>query len=279
MATRIPDRRENARRFAELEGPHRRAIIRTVNRGRAAEGKRDAVIAIGVARRQQRFWRRAWLIAPVLGVVQAFTIDPLVALLNAAVAGGALGTMAWWFWSRARRAERANLLAVGARVADDDTAQRGLFARLTGRGAASTDAAPPPRRPGGSTRERASKGGGDGGKGGDDGGRDPRRWWRLDRRSWRRDGGRGGEGGPRGDGGGQGGRHRGGHLPGTGSGGHLPGASGGDDPRTGDPDTDDTAAEGGAGDLEEDRGPGRGQPTARTPGRAPYRPRGNKRRR
>ena len=119
---RIPDQRENQRRFAELDAPTRRGIIRAVNRGNAAEPRRHAMIAIGVARRQKRFWRRAWLVAPAIGVIQAFMIEPLVALVNTIVSSLMLGGMAWWFWSRADRAEHTNLAAVGARVSDTDTA-------------------------------------------------------------------------------------------------------------------------------------------------------------
>lgn len=140
---RIPDRRENARRFAELDAVERREIARAVNRGRAVNTRRDAVIAVGVARRQQRFWGRAWLLAPALGVVQAFTVDPLAAIANTLASLVALGGMCLWFHRRARRSEAANLALLGDRVLDADPPSRGrLTSRLTGR----RGAAPPARQ-------------------------------------------------------------------------------------------------------------------------------------
>jgi hypothetical protein len=105
---KIPDKAEHQRRFAGLELTQRRAIIRAVNRGQVLEDRKLAALAVGVARRQQRFWRVAWLIGPALGVLQLLYTDPQVALINGAVGTVTLGLLSWWWFTRARRAEQLN---------------------------------------------------------------------------------------------------------------------------------------------------------------------------
>jgi hypothetical protein len=108
----VPDRDEHRRRFAALDVSDRRAIIKAVNRGQAVEIRKHAPLAVGVARQQQRFWRWAWVVGPVIGVVQ------LRAGWQVALVNGLLGTLflaaLCWFWvTRARRAEEANLERMG----------------------------------------------------------------------------------------------------------------------------------------------------------------------
>ena len=105
---KIPDRAEHQRRFAALTLPERRKIIKAVNRGKVVEERKHAVLAIGVARRQQRFWKWAWLVGPLVGVMQFLTLDPMAALLNAGVASMALAALAYYWDSRAKRAEELN---------------------------------------------------------------------------------------------------------------------------------------------------------------------------
>jgi hypothetical protein len=115
--TRDDARRLNER-FGMLGRAERRAIVRAVNRGEAMPRRRDAEIAVGVARRQQRFWSRAWLLGPAIAVVQvlATPIGWLEGLLLAAWGALLLGMMAAWWWTRARRAEHENLLVLGGRA-------------------------------------------------------------------------------------------------------------------------------------------------------------------
>lgn len=111
----IPDKKENARRFAELSLQDRREIGRAVNRGRAVEKRSHAVIAVGVARRQQRFWRFAWLLGPILGLIQLPFIEFEAAMVNLVLGTVMLGGMAaYWSW-RARQSEAANLAVAGSR--------------------------------------------------------------------------------------------------------------------------------------------------------------------
>jgi len=120
---RVRFTREDARRlnerFALLGRAERRAIIRAVNRGEAMPRRKDAELAIGVARRQQRFWSRAWLLGPAIALVQvlATPIGWVEGLLLAAWGMLLLGMMAAWWWTRARRAELENLRVVGGRGA------------------------------------------------------------------------------------------------------------------------------------------------------------------
>ncbi len=105
-------------RFALLDRPERRAIVRAVNRGIPMERRRDAELAIGVARRQQRFWSRAWLLGPAIALIQVLVtpIGWMEGLLLAAWGSMLLGMMAAWWWTRARRAELENLRVVGGRL-------------------------------------------------------------------------------------------------------------------------------------------------------------------
>lgn len=115
--------------FSRLDRSERRAILRAVNRGVAVERRKDAEIAVGVARRQQRFWKRAWLIGPSIAGVQALVtpIGVRDGILLAVWGTSVLGIMAAWWFKRARRAELLNLELVGGRG-------RGSSARGTTRG-------------------------------------------------------------------------------------------------------------------------------------------------
>lgn len=120
---RIPDQAENRRLFAQLDGAERRAVIRCVNRGRTAPTRRLAPLAVGVARRQQRFWRYSWLMGPIIGLAQALVVEPSMAFANALVATSGLLLLSLWFGFRARRAEQLNLeVAAGRRKPGDDAA-------------------------------------------------------------------------------------------------------------------------------------------------------------
>ena len=105
-------------RFALLDRSERRTIVRAVNRGIPMERRRDAELAVGVARRQQRFWSRAWLLGPIIAFVQVL-VTPIGWVEGLLLAGWGtllLGMMAAWWWTRARRAELENLRVVGNRL-------------------------------------------------------------------------------------------------------------------------------------------------------------------
>jgi hypothetical protein len=132
--TREEARRLNER-FALLGRAERRAIVRAVNRGDAMAKRRDAELAVGVARRQQRFWTRAWLLGPAIAVVQVLVtpIGWMEGLLLAAWGALLLGMMAAWWWTRARRAELRNLEVLGSRGLRDTARDAGGPDRGRGR--------------------------------------------------------------------------------------------------------------------------------------------------
>lgn len=106
---RIPDKQEHQSRLMKLDFKERRAIVRAVNRGRAVENKAHAGLAVGVARRQQRFWKVAWLLGPIIAVVQLIFVSVEAAITNGIIGTVALGMMsAYWLW-RAKRSEELNL--------------------------------------------------------------------------------------------------------------------------------------------------------------------------
>jgi hypothetical protein len=119
--------------FSRLDRGERRAILRAVNRGVAVERRKDAEIAVGVARRQQRFWKRAWLIGPFIAGVQALVtpIGVRDGIILAVWGTSVLGIMAAWWFKRARRAELLNLELVGRR-------RGGAGAKGSGRGTAAS---------------------------------------------------------------------------------------------------------------------------------------------
>lgn len=259
---RIPDKRENQRRFAELDTQHRRAIVRAVNRGEPVGVRKHAVLAVGLAERQQRFWRLAWLMGPALGVVQAFAVDPMVGLVNGLLATFGIAVVSWWFYSRARRAELLNReIAEGRKApgprpkpsggstdAGAGTSRWRVWERFTRRGASSAPA-------GGSTNDGAA-GRGDDGSGGGDRHRPAR--------------GTGGGHLP----------HASGRLPGSRGAGSGGGAGG---KASGDASADGSTEGGPAGDGGSQGGSGRDTPPVDPqrvpPGQRPYQPRRRKRRR
>lgn len=117
---RIPDKHEHQTKMMQLDLKDRRAIVRAVNRGRAVEKKKHAPLAVGVARRQQRFWKYAWLLGPVLGAIQLLISTVEAAVANMIISTVALGMMsAFWLW-RAKRSEERNLALMEGRGPDRD---------------------------------------------------------------------------------------------------------------------------------------------------------------
>ena len=104
-----------------LDRDTKRRIRRAVNRGQAAENRREAALAVVIARSQQRFWRFAWLFGPALALVLMIREPLAVVVANAILALLVFALMAVLFTRRARRAEAANLERArqGKRKRDD----------------------------------------------------------------------------------------------------------------------------------------------------------------
>lgn len=106
--TKLLTAEEHQRRWSALAYGDRRTIIKAVNKGLPAENRAHALLAITLARRQQRFWKWAWILSPLAALLTlsqgfvAYAANTLVSLI-------AIGFLSWWFSSRAQRAEQANI--------------------------------------------------------------------------------------------------------------------------------------------------------------------------
>ena len=107
--SKVPDGSDYREAWAALDRDGRRRVRRAVNRGEALESRSEARVAVVLARSQRRFWRWGWAIGPVLVLALTFREGWQVALTNTGFVLLVVGGMAWFFGSRARRAEERNL--------------------------------------------------------------------------------------------------------------------------------------------------------------------------
>ncbi|MEX0868781.1 MAG: hypothetical protein WD011_03835 [Nitriliruptoraceae bacterium] len=111
------ERKARHHEFAALPATERREIVRQVNRGEPVTVRRHAPLAIAVAERQVRFWKYAWLLGPVLAVVQLLISDePIVALSNGLLGTLVLGGFSYFWIRRAQRSVRANAAIAQRRI-------------------------------------------------------------------------------------------------------------------------------------------------------------------
>lgn len=104
---RIPDKETYQRAWSEMTFGQRREILRAVARGQAMRRRKDARLAVFTARNQQKYWKWAWLIAPLVAL---FALPDLLAVaIQAILLSVITGGFAWYRISRARTAEAANL--------------------------------------------------------------------------------------------------------------------------------------------------------------------------
>ncbi len=108
---RIPDQAEFNRLWSQIPVSDRRRILRAENRGQVLESRKEAALAVVMARRQQRFWRWAWLLGPLMAIplanlvgIEGLGRQAAYALFGAAV----LLAMSGFYTRRARRAEEGN---------------------------------------------------------------------------------------------------------------------------------------------------------------------------
>lgn len=108
----LPDAAEHATLWRGLSFQERRSFLRAVRRGEAAASRKEARIAVGVARQQQRYWRYAWLIGPAIALaLSGRSTSELV--ISALLGTLAMGAMSVWSYRRAQRSELANLELLG----------------------------------------------------------------------------------------------------------------------------------------------------------------------
>lgn len=111
--SRVPSPAEHARLWAGMEFQDRRRVMRSVNRGEGLDSRADAKVGVGVARQQQRYWSRVWLVGPLMGLV---LLPAWLEVAVAAVLGTAMmAVLSRWRLRRARAAEQANLERLGRR--------------------------------------------------------------------------------------------------------------------------------------------------------------------
>lgn len=112
----IPGKVESQRQFTQLPAAERRLILKAVNRGQEVPNRKHAHIGVWIARRQVRFWMYAWIIGPLIGIVQfALGQTPEQVLLNAGGATAFLLLLSTFWMRRARRAEARNLALATSR--------------------------------------------------------------------------------------------------------------------------------------------------------------------
>ena len=109
MAVEIPTRDEHRAAWASLTMADRRRVMRAVTRGVAVEDRKDAKLALGAAEQQKGFWKWAWGLGPMLGLVVAFSDEWIVAVVNGFVSTLLIIALSRWRWLRADRAQQANL--------------------------------------------------------------------------------------------------------------------------------------------------------------------------
>lgn len=104
---RLPDKAAFDERWRSMGWGQRREFLRTVGRGEAMRKRSDARIAVMVARQQQRYWKWAWLLGPL---VSLFLLPDWIALaINAALISAVTGGFAFYKHRRAVASEQANL--------------------------------------------------------------------------------------------------------------------------------------------------------------------------
>lgn len=109
--SKIPSPAEHARLWAKLPSSDRRRIFRAVNRGESLTNRKEARLAIGAARQQIRYWRRAWLFGPAMGLIQI--PDWIMVVITALLGALLMGALSAFRLRRATAAEQANLERLG----------------------------------------------------------------------------------------------------------------------------------------------------------------------
>ncbi|MFN2556311.1 MAG: hypothetical protein ABR592_05465 [Nitriliruptorales bacterium] len=110
----IPEGEARRVAWARLQGADRRRIVRAVNRAQPLRDPHEAALAVGVAQKQQRFWRKGWIVGPLVAGVLFANRGWWALVLNLAMATLLFGLMAYLFYRRAQRAEAANRAVVQA---------------------------------------------------------------------------------------------------------------------------------------------------------------------
>jgi hypothetical protein len=104
---RLPDQKTFQQTWQAMTWGQRREVLRTVNKGQAMRRRKDARLAVMVARQQQRYWRWAWVLAPLVALI--LWPNWVAIAVNAVLVALVMGGFAWFRFRRASESERANL--------------------------------------------------------------------------------------------------------------------------------------------------------------------------
>lgn len=127
--SKLLSREDYQARWVAASFSDRRRIMRSVSRGTQAASVSDAQLVVPSARRQQTFWRWAWL----MGAVPGLTVlgeGPQVFVANLLMGLFLMGALSVWKFSRAKRAEQANLALLGVVADEDEEPSPGPLAQL-----------------------------------------------------------------------------------------------------------------------------------------------------
>ena len=94
--------------WTSLDRAGRRRVRRAANRARPASNRKEAGLAAAMAVNQQRMWRWAWIVAPVVLALLRIPDGWAAVLANLAAALAVFGLMALYFRRRASKAEAIN---------------------------------------------------------------------------------------------------------------------------------------------------------------------------
>lgn len=104
---RLPEKAAFDKKWRSMTWGQRREVLRTVGRGQAMRKRSDARLAVMAARQQQRYWKWAWVIGPVVSLM--LIPNWVAVVVNAAVISAVTGAFAFWKYRRATESEAANL--------------------------------------------------------------------------------------------------------------------------------------------------------------------------
>ncbi|MFO8075849.1 MAG: hypothetical protein ACQETV_02990 [Actinomycetota bacterium] len=108
----IPEGQAFRDAWTKLDKDARRRVRRAINRGQAVETRKEARVAVGMARSQLRFWRWGWMVGPVVVFALTLAQGIEVAVFNTLIVTVVVAGMALFFRRRALRAEARNLEVV-----------------------------------------------------------------------------------------------------------------------------------------------------------------------
>lgn len=111
----LPDSAEHNRLWKAMDMADRRAILKQIRRGEPAPNKKQARVAVGIARQQQRYWRWAWLFGPAIAVLFAGR-GILELVLSATMGTVVMGALSYRSLAKAKQAEAASLDLLGIRT-------------------------------------------------------------------------------------------------------------------------------------------------------------------